>query len=97
MHDLRHSFASVMLAAGVDVKVISQSLGHANIGITLDTYAHLLPGMGKAAAERFEKLLKPWLSEENGGKMVAKPDEIDTRLEGFEPTTLGSEDRCSVR
>jgi len=97
LHDLRHSFASVMLAAGVDVKVISQSLGHANIGITLDTYAHLLPGMGKAAAERFEKLLKPWLSEENGGKMVAKPDEIDTRLEGFEPTTLGSEDRCSVR
>ena len=33
----------------------------------------------------------------NGGKMVAKPDELDTRLEGFEPTTLGSEDRCSVR
>ena len=91
LHDLRHSFASVMLAAGVDVKVISQSLGHANIGITLDTYAHLLPGMGKAAAERFEKLLKPWLSEENGGKMVAKPDEIGTRLEGFEPTTPGSE------
>ncbi len=48
--------------------------------------------MGKAAAERFEKLLKPWLSEENGGKMVAKPDELGTRLEGFEPTTLGSED-----
>jgi len=98
LHDLRHSFASVMLAAGVNVKVISQSLGHANIGITLDTYAHLLPGMGKVAAERFEKLLKPWLSKKgNGGKMVAKPDELDTRLEGFEPTTLGSEDRCSVR
>ena len=97
LHDLRHSYASLMLAAGVNVKAISQSMGHANIGITLDTYSHLLPGMGKAAAERFEKLLKPWLSEENGGKMVAKPDEIDTRLEGFEPTTLGSEDRCSVR
>ena len=70
LHDLRHSFASVMLAAGIDVKVISQSLGHANTGITLDTYAHLLPGMGKAAAERFERLLKPWLSQkENGGKV----------------------------
>ena len=97
LHDLRHSFASVMLAAGVDVKVISQSLGHANIGITLDTYAHLLPGMGKAAAERFDKLLKPWLSQKaNGGKMVARSDELDTRPGGFEPTTLGSEDRCSL-
>ena len=93
MHDLRHSFASVMLAAGVDVKVISQSLGHANIGITLDTYAHLLPGMGRTAAKRFDKLLKPWLSQkENGGKMVANGSDSDTRLEGFEPTTLGSED-----
>jgi len=48
--------------------------------------------MSRIAAERFEKLLKPWLSEENGGKMVTKPDEIGMRLEGFEPTPLGSED-----
>ena len=81
-----------MIAAGVNIKAISQSLGHANIGITLDTYWHLLPGMSRIAAERFEKLLKPRLSQKgNGGKMVAKPDELDTRLEGFEPTTLGSE------
>jgi len=98
LHDLRHSYASIMLAAGINVKAISESLGHANIGITLDIYSHLLPGVGKAAAERFEKLLEPWLSQKgNGGKMVAKPNESDTRLEGFEPTTLGSEDRCSVR
>jgi len=98
LHDLRHSFASVMLAAGVNMKTISQSMGHANIGITLDTYAHLLPGMGKSAAERFDKLLKPWLTQkENVGKMSANPDDLGTRLEGFEPTTLGSEDRCSVR
>jgi len=97
LHDLRHSYASIMLAAGINVKAISESLGHANIGITLDIYSHLLPGVGKAAAERFEKLLEPWLSQKgNGGKMVAKPNESDTRLEGFEPTTLGSEDRCSV-
>ncbi len=82
-----------ILDGGVNIKAISQSLGHASIGITLDTYGHLLPGMSRIAAERFEKLLKPWLSQKgNGGKMVAKPDEIGTRLEGFEPTTLGSED-----
>jgi integrase len=97
LHDLRHSYASLMLAAGVNVKAISQSMGHANIGITLDTYSHLLPGMGRTAAERFDRLLEPWLGEKNVGKMSAKEEEIDTRLEGFEPTTLGSEDRCSVR
>jgi integrase len=97
LHDLRHSYTSIMIAAGVNVKAISQSLGHANIGITLDTYGHLLPGMGRTAAERFDKFLKPWISEENVGKMLANSDGLDTRLEGFEPTTLGSEDRCSIR
>ncbi len=68
LHDLRHSYASLMLAAGVNVKTISQSMGHANIGITLDTYTHLLPGRGKTASERFDRLLKPWLGEKNVGK-----------------------------
>jgi hypothetical protein len=81
-----------MLAAGVNVKAISESLGHANIGITLDIYSHLLPGVGKSAAERFDKLLKPWLAGDVG-KMLANDDDLGARLEGFEPTTLGSEVR----
>jgi len=97
LHDLRHSYTSIMIAAGVNIKAISQSLGHANIGITLDTYGHLLPGMGRVAAEHFDKLLKPWLTRENVAKMSPNEEESGTRLEGFEPTTLGSEDRCSVR
>ena len=68
LHDLRHSYTSIMIAAGVNIKAISQSLGHANIGITLDTYGHLLPGMSRMAAERFDKLLKPWLSGEDVAK-----------------------------
>jgi len=87
LHDLRHSYASLMLEAEVNMKTISQSMGHANIGITLDTYSHLRPGMGRTATERFDKLLRLWLDE----KMSAKDDDLDTRLEGFEPTTLGSE------
>ncbi len=67
LHDLRHTYTSIMIAAGVNIKAISQSLGHANVGITLDTYGHLLPGMGRTAAERFDKFLKPWLSEKNVG------------------------------
>ena len=63
LHDLRHTYASIMLAAGVNIKAISQALGHANVSITLNIYSHLLPGTGKSAAEKFDKLLEPWLNE----------------------------------
>ena len=56
-HDLRHSHATMLLAAGENVKVVSERLGHANIRITLDTYAHVLPTMQKGAADRLQKLL----------------------------------------
>jgi integrase len=95
LHDLRHTYASIMLAAGVNIKAISQALGHANVSITLNVYSHLLPGAGKSAALKFERLFEPWLASDVG-KMLASEDEIDTRLGGFEPTTLGSEDRCSI-
>ena len=92
LHDLRRSYAYIMLTAGVNVKTINKSSGHANIGITLDIYSHLLPGASKSAAERFDKLLIPWLAtREDVGKILAERDDVDTRLEGFEPTTLGSE------
>ena len=82
-----------MLAAGVDMKQISSNLGYANIGITFDTYGHLLSGAGEIAAERFDKLLEPWLTQtENVGKLLAEGEDSGARLEGFEPTTLGSED-----
>ncbi len=98
LHDLRHSYTSLMLAAGADIKQISSNLGHSNIGITFDIYSHLLSGAGKTAAERFDKFLKPWLDESEGvGNLLAKDGDPDARPEGFEPSTLGSEDRCSVR
>lgn len=45
LHDLRHTHATLMLKAGVHPKILSERLGHANIGITLDTYSHVLPGL----------------------------------------------------
>jgi integrase len=51
LHDLRHGQASIMLAAGVDMTVVSKRLGHSGIRITSDTYAHLLEGVGRQAAE----------------------------------------------
>ena len=55
LHDLRHTHATLMLKMGVHPKIVSERLGHANIGITLDTYSHVLPGLQEAAAEAFEQ------------------------------------------
>jgi integrase len=50
MHECRHTFASLMIAAGVNAKALSTYMGHANIGITLDRYGHLMPGNEAEAA-----------------------------------------------
>ena len=50
LHDLRHTHASHLLAAGVNVKVASERLGHASVAFTLDTYAHVMPGQQAGAA-----------------------------------------------
>ncbi|WP_164704547.1 tyrosine-type recombinase/integrase [Blastococcus litoris] len=58
LHDLRHTHASLLLADGVPVKVVSERLGHANATITLTVYQHVHPGMGREAADRFAALLE---------------------------------------
>ncbi len=51
LHDLRHTHASNALQAGIHIKVVSERLGHANIGVTLNTYSHTIPAMDEQAAE----------------------------------------------
>jgi integrase len=51
LHDLRHSYATAGLAAGVPPKVVSERLGHATVAFTLDTYTSALPAMDKSAAD----------------------------------------------
>jgi integrase len=55
-HDLRHAHATLMLAQGVHPKVVSERLGHASVGITLDTYSHVLPTLQQEAAAAFDAL-----------------------------------------
>lgn len=50
-HDLRHTCASILLSRGVPVHVVSRQLGHQSVSITMNIYAHLMEGQGKAAAE----------------------------------------------
>jgi integrase len=55
-HDLRHTCATLLLLADINVKVVSERLGHAKIQITLDTYSHVLPTMQKAAADKLDRM-----------------------------------------
>jgi integrase len=50
-HDLRHTCASILFQRNVHPKFVQELLGHASVAITLDTYSHMLPGMGGEAAD----------------------------------------------
>lgn len=56
-HGLRHSHATMLLRKGVSAKIVSERLGHASIGITLDTYSHVLPDMQDTAAQAVDAIL----------------------------------------
>jgi integrase len=58
-HDLRHTFATLMLSAGVNPKVVSAMLGHSTVNLTLTLYSHVLPHMQTEAVERLSQFLSP--------------------------------------
>ena len=57
LYNLRHTTASLLLAANEHPKVVQERLGHSNVTITLDTYSHVSPTVQKAATEKLEKML----------------------------------------
>jgi integrase len=57
LHDLRHSYATAALAAGVHPKIVSERLGHASVAFTLTQYSHVLPGVDREAAETMADLM----------------------------------------
>jgi integrase len=56
LHDLRHTCATLMVCEGVHIKLVQELLGHATISITLDTYSHVLPGMGDETAWAMDRI-----------------------------------------
>jgi len=56
-HDLRHSCATMLLVQGVPARVVMEILGHSEIGLTMNTYSHVIPGLRQDAAARMEDLL----------------------------------------
>jgi len=72
-HDLRHTYATLMISAGCNIKVLQRQMGHSSIQTTLDTYAHLLPEAAEGVASRldevvFEEGIRPALQLISGGK-----------------------------
>ena len=58
LHDARHTYASLMLLAGTNLKVVSERLGHSGIDVTADIYSHVMPGLDEEAARKFDEIMK---------------------------------------
>src|SRR5262249_52167309 len=56
IHDLRHTYASLLIQDGWPLKYVQEQLGHASIQITGDVYGHLVPGANRDAADRLDEL-----------------------------------------
>lgn len=57
VHDLRHSHASLLLASGVNPKLVQERLGHSSITLTMDTYSHVIPSLQEEVARRIDDLM----------------------------------------
>jgi integrase len=61
-HDLRHTSASLLFSMGTHPKIVQERLGHSKIGLTMDTYSHMMPGMQDVAADHIDEVLKSKLA-----------------------------------
>ena len=74
-HDLRHTFASLMLMRGAKPKVISECLGHASVSFTMDVYSHIIEGMQSEAMALLDAVLPAGRSAEKSvAKLSPQPD-----------------------
>lgn len=84
LHDLRHCAASIMLAAGVDPKVVSETLGHSTLGLTMDTYTSVYTEVATAAAEAAAALIP-----RSAGRVVITSASQAVPAESAGPGTAG--------
>jgi len=69
-HDLRHTFASLMLLRGAKPKVISEALGHASVAFTMDVYSHIIEGMQEDAMALLDEVLPAGVSQKNNANLT---------------------------
>ena len=105
IHDLRHTFASLLLQQGESVVYVKEQLGHASVQITVDTYGHLIPGANRGAVDRLDD---GW-TQPDATQAHPQPDESPETLvdmqellgnlvsqEGIEPSTRRLRVCCSA-
>jgi len=68
-HDLRHTFASLMLLHGAKPKVISEALGHSSVAFTMDVYSHIISGMQEDAMALLDEVLPEGVNKTFVAKM----------------------------
>jgi integrase len=76
LHELRHSYAALMIAAGVNAKALQTFMGHSSITVTLDTYGHLMPGSEAEAARLAEGYLDAQRSQAEDAARAAESTEV---------------------
>ena len=81
LHDVRHSYATAALKAGISAKVISERLGHASVAFTLQTYSHVIPGMDRDAAATVADLILT-STQKGSGTVVPDPSANKTANNG---------------
>ncbi|MEO6492570.1 MAG: site-specific integrase, partial [Ilumatobacteraceae bacterium] len=84
LHDLRHTHASLLVANGAPIKVVSERLGHSHPSFTMATYQHLLPGMSAQAAHDFATLIYPvddTTSADDAKRQLKAPDQPSSTAE----------------
>ena len=72
LYDLRHTCATLLLAANENPKIVSERLGHASVTMTLDTYSHVLPDMQEKATAKLEEIL--FNAEDNSSHTIRTQD-----------------------
>jgi integrase len=69
-HDLRHTFASILLQRGAKPKVISEALGHASVAFTMDVYSHIIEGMQEEAMALLDEVLPAGVFQKNNANLT---------------------------
>jgi integrase len=90
-HDLRHTFGAMLIAAGAPLNYVKEQMGHASIQVTVDTYGHLIPGVGERYVDRLDSKTSPQQSATQA-QPTSDPERPDS-LQVTEMIGSGGEDR----
>ena len=91
-HDLRHFFASMLIAQGESPKYVCDQLGHATIQITFDTYGHLFPQARREAAAKLQDAMRQGKDKANGRSLVEGSDKTGAkRFRSRKPESGGND------